>query len=219
MFPLRDSARSERVPFVTILIILLNVLAFFYELSLGDFELNEFLLRYGTVPKRFAVEDLFTSMFLHGGWAHLIGNVWFLWIFGDNIEDILGHGKFLLFYLCCGAVGGLGHVVLNSASAAPAIGASGAISGVMGAYLIKFPTSRVTTLIFFLMTVEVPALLMIGLWFLAQLFSGLGSLAVVGGPQGGTAWFAHIGGFLAGCVLVQILPTRPSWKVRRHYGW
>lgn len=219
MFPLRDSQQSERPPFVTSVIILLNVVAFFYQLSLSEFELTNFMMRYGTVPARFAWDTLFSSMFLHGGWMHLIGNMWFLWVFGDNIEDILGHASYLLFYLLCGLAGGIGHVLLNSNSVVPAIGASGAISGVMGAYLMKFPASRVTTLVFFIMTVEVPALLIIGWWFVTQLFSGLGSLASANPQGGGTAWFAHIGGFIAGCILIQAMPTKPRWRVRRDHGW
>jgi membrane associated rhomboid family serine protease len=199
-------------------IILLNVAAFLYQLSLSEFELTEFMMRNGTVPARFAWETLFTSMFLHGGWMHLIGNMWFLWVFGDNIEDILGHANYLVFYLACGLAGGIGHVLLNANSVVPAIGASGAISGVMGAYLMKFPASR-TTLVFFIMTVEVPALLMIGWWFVTQLFSGLGSLASANPQPGGTAWFAHIGGFIAGCILIQALPTKPRWRVRRDHDW
>jgi membrane associated rhomboid family serine protease len=219
MFPLRDSEKSESPAIVVLLIIALNVWAFFHQISLTDYELDAFLRTYGTVPRRFKVADLFTSMFLHGGWMHLVGNLWFLWVFGDNVEDILGHASFLVFYLACGVAGGVAHVLANPDSTVPAIGASGAISGVMGAYLLKFPRSRVTTLIFFLLTIEVPALLMIGYWFLTQLLSGFGSLASADPNSGGTAWFAHIGGFAAGCVLIQILPTKPRWNVRRNYEW
>ncbi len=219
MFPLRDSQKSEGIPFVTLALIMMNAIAFLYQVSLSDYELDALVSRYGAVPRRFEWQDLVSSMFLHGSWMHLLGNMWFLWIFGDNIEDILGHGNFVVFYLATGLAGGLAHVVLNPASGVPAIGASGAISGVMGAYLVKFPASRVTTLVFFLFTMEVPALLMIGLWFFTQLLSGVGSLAAVNSNAGGTAWFAHIGGFLAGCVLISILPTRPRWQVRRDYGW
>lgn len=222
MFPLRDSEPSLSKPLVTIALIAVNVLAFFYELSLDDFSLHHFLEMHGTVPRNFEVEDLFTSMFLHGGWMHLLGNVWFLWVFGDNIEDTLGPLKYLLFYLACGVVGGLLHVFFNPASNLPAIGASGAISGVMGAYLVRFPHSRVHTLVFFFVfatTIEVPALLMIGYWFVVQLFSGFGHLAMADAGKGGTAWFAHIGGFLAGMVLIRMLPKRPSWRVRQEFRW
>jgi membrane associated rhomboid family serine protease len=219
MFPLRDSQPSEKQPLLTMALILVNVLVFFYQLSLGDFELNDFLARCGAVPARLDWPDLFTSIFLHGGWMHLIGNMWFLWVFGDNIEDILGRGNYLVFYIACGLAGGLGHILLNPTSQVPAVGASGAISGIMGAYLLKFPQSRITTLVFFILTVEIPALFMIGYWFVTQIFSGVGSLAATGTQQGGTAWFAHIGGFIAGCVLIQLLPTRSRWQVRRDHGW
>ncbi len=222
MFPLRDSEQSGSTPFVTVGLILVNLLAFFYELSLDDFSLNHFLAEWGTVPRNFEFVDVFTSMFLHAGWMHVIGNIWFLWIFGDNIEDILGHSSYLVFYLLCGLVGGLLHVMFNPNSAVPAIGASGAISGVMGAYLMRFPRSRIHTLLFFFIfatTLEVPALLMIGYWFVVQLFSGFGHLAMAAGDQGGTAWFAHIGGFVAGMALIRILPTRASGRVRQEFRW
>ena len=222
MFPLRDSERSQGTPFVTVALILANLLAFFYEISLDDYSLNHFLTQWGTVPRSFEVVDVFTSMFLHGGWMHVLGNVWFLWIFGDNVEDILGHAKFLLFYLLCGVAGGLAHVIFNPDSAVPAIGASGAISGVMGAYLLSFPNARVHTLLFlfvFVTTMEVRAIFMIGYWFLVQLLSGFGNLAASGAQQGGTAWFAHIGGFLAGMILIRLLPTRPNWRIRQESKW
>lgn len=222
MFPLRDSEKSASTPFVTVGLILVNLIAFFYEVSLDDFSLNHFLAQWGTVPRDFQFVDVFTSMFLHGGWMHVIGNVWFLWIFGDNIEDILGHANYLIFYLLCGLAGGLLHVAFNSNSAVPAIGASGAISGVMGAYLVRFPRSRIHTLLFFFVfvtTIDVPAMLMIGYWFVVQLFSGFGHLAMAGGDKGGTAWFAHIGGFVAGMALIRILPTRPSGRVRQEFRW
>lgn len=222
MFPLRDSERSQSTPVVTVALILANLLAFFYEISLDEYSLNHFLAQWGTVPRRFEFVDLFTSMFLHGGWLHVLGNVWFLWIFGDNVEDILGHSKFLFFYLFCGLAGGLAHVFFNPDSALPAIGASGAISGIMGAYLLRFPQSRVHTLLFFFVfatTMEVPAILMIGYWFVVQLFSGFGSLAASGAPKGGTAWFAHIGGFVTGMILIRLMPTRPSWRIRQESKW
>lgn len=222
MFPLRDSERSESTPYVTIALIGLNLLLWFYEVSLDPYSLNEFLMQYGTVPRDFAFGDLFSSMFLHGGWMHVLGNVWFLWVFGDNVEDVLGHWPYLLFYLLSGLAGGLLHVALNANSALPAIGASGAISGVMGAYLLKFPRARIHTAIVFVVfftTVEVPALLMIGYWFAVQVFSGLGSLGARQAAGGGTAWFAHLGGFLAGAVLIKVMPTRAKWAIRQEYNW
>jgi membrane associated rhomboid family serine protease len=222
LFPLRDSEQRLTTPFVTVGLIVLNLLAFLYELSLGDFELHHFLMVWGTVPNDFQIFSLFSSMFLHGGWMHVLGNVWFLWVFGDNVEDVLGSKQYLLFYLLCGLAGGLAHVLFNAESAVPAIGASGAISGVMGAYLIRFPRARVHTLLFFFVfatTIDVPAVLMIGYWFVVQLFSGFGQLAQAGTQGGGTAWFAHIGGFVAGMVLIRVLPTRPSWRVRQESEW
>jgi membrane associated rhomboid family serine protease len=159
-------------------------------------------------------------MFLHGGWMHIIGNMWFLWVFGDNVEDSLGHWKFLLFYLLCGIAAGLSQAVLNPNSTAPTIGASGAIAGVMGAYLVKFPRSRITTLVFvffFLTTFELPAIVVLGYWFVIQLFSGFGSVAHSHLTAGGVAWFAHIGGFLAGILLIWILPTRQPYERRGSY--
>lgn len=213
MFPLRDSIPSSRTPIVTIGLIVVNLLVFFYELSLGPIALAQFTLRYGTVPAALDWTSLLTSMFLHGGWMHVLGNMWFLWVFGDNIEDTLGHFNYLLFYLLCGFAGGLAHVALSPGSATPAIGASGAISGVMGAYLLKFPRSQVKTLIFIFVlvtTFDVPAPLMIGYWIFIQVLSGFGSLAAhAGSAGGGTAWFAHIGGFLAGMILVFAFPSQP----------
>ena len=222
MFPLRDSEASQTTPFVTIALIAVNLLAFFYELSLDDFSLHYFLSHWGTVPRELSYSSLITSMFLHGGWMHVLGNMWFLWIFGDNIEDILGHGQYIVFYLLCGIAGGLLHVLFNPGSNLPAIGASGAISGVMGAYLVSFPRSRIHTLIFFVVfmtTVEVPAIFMIGFWFAIQLFSGVGHFASADAQQGGTAWFAHVGGFVAGVLLIKLMPTRPRLQIRQESQW
>ncbi len=222
MFPLRDSERSQTKPIVTIALVVINLLAFFYEVSLDDFSLHHFLSEWGTVPRDFRFVSVLTSMFLHGGWMHVLGNMWFLWIFGDNIEDVLGHGQYLLFYLLCGIAGGLLHFGFNPGSSLPAIGASGAISGVMGAYLISFPRARIHTLIFFVIfitTIEVPAILMIGYWFAVQLFSGFGQLAEASNQQGGTAWFAHVGGFVAGVVLIKLIPTRPRLEIRQENRW
>jgi membrane associated rhomboid family serine protease len=223
LFPLWDSEKSESRPVVTICLIVVNVLAFFYQISLDGFSLHQFLMHFGTVPRDFEFLDLLTSMFLHGGWMHLLGNMWFLWVFGDNIEDILGRWNYLGFYLLCGAAGGILHVWSAPNSPLPAIGASGAISGVMGAYLVKFPKSRIHTLLFFIIfvtTIEVPAILMIGYWFAVQLFSGFGSLAQASAAKGGgTAWFAHVGGFVAGVVLIKLLPARARWSIRKEYGW
>src|SRR5512138_1287065 len=160
MIPLRDSQPSYSTPLVTISLIVANTLVFLMQFTMDPFTLNHFIGSFGLVPSRLDLTTLVTSMFLHGGWMHLIGNMWFLWIYGDNIEDILGHGKFLLFYLLCGISAGLVHVLFNAGSRLPTVGASGAIAGVMGAYMVKFPHSRIVTLVpifFFLTTMEIPA--------------------------------------------------------------
>src|SRR5262245_30626659 len=147
-FPLRDTQPSYSRPVVTSMIIVFNVLIFLYQFSLNEYQLNAFVATWGLVPERFSVINVFSSMFLHGGWMHLIGNMWFLWIFGDNIEDILGHGKFFLFYIMCGVVAALAQTMLNPFSRVPMVGASGAIAGVMGSYLVKFPHARIETFAF-----------------------------------------------------------------------
>src|SRR6266542_2907494 len=141
MFPLKDTQRSYSTPVVTVLLIAVNVMVFLYEASLDPYTQNYFVAVWGLTPARFHAIDMFTSMFLHGGWMHLLGNMWFLWIFGDNIEDVLGHGKFRLFYLLCGLAAGVGHIAFNPYSRVPSVGASGAIAGVMGGYIVKFPHS------------------------------------------------------------------------------
>ncbi|MBC7928639.1 MAG: rhomboid family intramembrane serine protease [Bryobacteraceae bacterium] len=222
MIPLRDTQPSNSFPFVTLLIIVANVLIFFFQLSLEPHFLNYFIANYGIVPDRFQLADLVTSMFLHGGWMHLIGNMWFLWIYGDNVEDVVGHGRFLLFYLMCGVAAGLVHVLLNADSRVPTVGASGAIAGVMGAYMVKFPRSKVLTLIpifIFFTTVEIPAFFILLYWFVIQIFSGLGSVGVSNVSRGGVAWFAHIGGFVAGIGLVYLLGTRERFRHRSDLRW
>ena len=222
MFPIRDTQPSYSRPVVTILIIVLNVLAFLYEFSLDDYSRNYFIANYGLIPDRFHIWAVFTSMFLHGGWMHIIGNMWFLWIFGDNVEDVMGHGKYLIFYLLCGVAAGMTQVMFNPHSRLPMVGASGAIAGVMGAYLIKFPQSRIVTVVFifiFLTRIEVPAVLMLLYWFFIQLFSGFGSIGYSQANQGGTAFFAHIGGFIAGMILVKLLGTREKYLRRSDLNW
>lgn len=222
MIPLRDSQPSYSTPVVTLGLIAVNVVVFLYQISLDQFSLNHFIFSYGVVPEQLNVATLFTSMFLHGGWLHLIGNMWFLWIYGDNVEDILGPVKYLLFYLLCGVLAALLHVALNMDSRIPTVGASGAIAGVMGAYLAKFPRARIVTLIFvfvFVTTIEVPAFLILVYWFAIQLFSGVGSIGYSTAAAGGTAWFAHIGGFVAGLGLIYILGTRPRYRRHRELQW
>jgi membrane associated rhomboid family serine protease len=222
MIPLRDTERSYSAPVVTVLIIVANAVAFFYELSLDPWSRNHLITVYGIVPDRLHYVSLLASMFLHGGWLHVIGNMWFLWIFGDNVEDILGHLRYLVFYLLCGLAAAGTHILLNADSSVPTIGASGAIAGVMGAYLVKFPHSRIVALVFVLLfftTVELPAMWFLAYWFILQLFSGVGSVASAHQSSQGVAWFAHVGGFLAGIVLIKILPTRRPYQGRADLYW
>ncbi len=222
MIPLRDSQPSFSKPVVTFALIAVNTVLFLYQASLDRFSLNHFIQVYGLVPDDLRLGTLVSSMFLHGGWLHLIGNMWFLWIYGDNVEDLLGHGKFLFFYVLCGVAAGLAHVALNADSRIPTVGASGAIAGVMGAYLVKFPRSRIVTLVpvvFFLTTIEVPASLILVYWFVVQFFSGFGSIGYSNLSQGGVAWFAHVGGFLAGAGLIFLLRPRDRYRRRPDVAW
>jgi membrane associated rhomboid family serine protease len=222
MFPLKDTQPSYSRPVVTMGLIVVNLLVFVFEFSLGPRTLNAFIEYYGLVPDHFQVSRIFTAMFLHGGWMHVLGNMWFLWIFGDNIEDLLGHGKYLLFYLVCGVAAALGQVVADPNSTVPMVGASGAIAGVMGAYLVKFPRARVLTLVFiffFITTIEIPAPIMLAYWFVIQLFSGIGSLAGSHLSQGGTAFFAHVAGFVSGLVLVKVMGSSGVYNRRRDRYW
>ena len=222
MFPLRDTQPSYSKPVVTYALIAVNLLVFLYEFSLDDYSRNQFIALYGLTPDNFSVLNIFTSMFLHGGWLHVLGNMWFLWIFGDNIEDILGHGKYLLFYLLCGVAAGLTQTFMTEGSRVPMVGASGAIAGVMGAYMVKFPRSRIDTIVFifiFFTRVDVPAWLMLIYWFAVQFFSGVGSIGYSSASQGGTAFFAHVGGFLAGIALVSLLGARERYYRRRDVYW
>ena len=217
MFPLKDDIPTDKKPIVTVAIILANLLIFFYQLSLGE-NFNFFLFKYGAIPFEITHGQevtyqsavpipltLFTAMFLHGGWMHVIGNMWYLWIFGNNVEDKLGHFKFIIFYLLAGLIASLTYVATNVNSQVPMIGASGAIAGVLGAYLIRFPGARVLTLIwfgFFVRIVAIPALYVLGFWFIIQLLNGLPSIGA--NITGGVAWFAHIGGFVAGMGLFKV---------------
>jgi membrane associated rhomboid family serine protease len=223
MIPLRDVVPSRTTPYVTIGIIALNALAFWFELSLSGGARQGFLREFGIVPAEFGWTTLVSSMFLHGGWLHIIGNMWYLWIFGDNVEDRLGHGRYLVFYLMCGALAGLAQTLVTPDSYVPTIGASGAIAGVMGAYFVLYPHSRVLTLIplfIFIEIIEIPAIFFLGFWFLMQLFSGAGSIARTTGSQGGVAFWAHVAGFLVGLVGVFVFrrPERERvewWNERR----
>jgi len=222
MIPLRDTQPSRTVPVVTIGIIVANLIVFFFELSLDPFSRNYFMEIYGLVPARLNPATLITSMFIHAGWLHIIGNMWFLWIFGDNIEDILGRWKYIVFYLAAGVAAGLAQVATNPYSRLPTVGASGAIAGVMGAYIVTFPRARILTIvpIFILFTwLELPAAVVIGFWFVMQLFSGVASIGYSQMNEGGTAWWAHIGGFLAGIALIKLLPTKRPHRRRPELYW
>jgi membrane associated rhomboid family serine protease len=229
--PLRDDNPTSRTPVVTYALIGLNVLAWFFELSRGVVEstfvfgaIPQFILHHlrdgelilprnslhlhQGVPWPFSI---FTSMFMHGSWLHIIGNMWFLWIFGDNVEDAMGRVKYLLFYLLCGVAAAAAQIAVSSDSSFPMVGASGAIAGVLGAYLVLYPHARVKclwVLIIFVTFIWVPAWLLLGLWFLSQFFVPMGS---------GVAWMAHVGGFVAGLALVKLFartkrpPQRPAW--------
>src|SRR5437762_8584996 len=211
MIPLRDVIPSRTVPFLTITIIVLNGLAWLYELGLPRADLAVFLQQFGVVPAYFAVPTLISSMFLHGSWSHVLGNMWYLWIFGDNVEDRMGHGRFLVFYLLCGIVAAFGQIVIDPTSTLPTIGASGAIAGVMGAYFVLYPQSRVLTLIpliVFWEIVELPAIFLLGFWFLMQLFSAGAIAATSNTAGGGVAFMAHVAGFITGLIGVFVFRKR-----------
>src|ERR1700693_2144508 len=218
MIPLRSTERVQSTTFVVGILIALNVLIFLYQVSLDPYALQQFVEHWGIVPDSISgnLQTLLTSMFLHGGWLHLLGNMLFLWVFGRNVEDLIGGVRFLAFYLCCGLAAAILQVITNPYSRVPTIGASGAIAGVMGAYLIKFPRARIVTLvpiIIFITTVEIPAWAMLLWWFVIQLFSGLGSLATTNYAGGGIAWFAHVGGFVAGMLLIRAFQVkRRQWR-------
>lgn len=218
--PLTDHIRRRTFWLFTLVLILLNVWAFLIELSLGR-NLNRFIFLYGLTPARYTVPhiaariplslsllSIFISMFLHGGWLHLLGNMLFLFVFGRSVEDRYGHWKFLLIYFLSGFGGAVVHIALNAGSRLPTIGASGAIAGVLGAYFISFPGARITTLIFlifFFWTIDLPAILLLGYWFLIQFLTGFQMLGIQTAATGGVAWWAHVGGFIMGMVLAATL--------------
>ena len=207
MIPLRDVIPSRTTPYVTVTLIVLNGLIFAYQFLLGS-GVQEFIYVFGLVPAEFSWPTVFTSMFLHGGLMHAGGNMLYLWIFGDNVEDRMGHGRFVAFYLLCGVAAALAQTWVSPDSVVPMVGASGAIAGVMGAYFVLYPKSRIVTLlpfIIFFQVIEVPAIVFLGIWFLMQFVCGLGSVAVTsadGAAQmaGGVAFWAHVAGFAAGLV-------------------
>jgi membrane associated rhomboid family serine protease len=224
MIPVSDTVRSRTFPYVNIVLILANIAVFVYEITLSTGEINRFIFDWGVVPSRLIdwlenpsgsnQEELFTpltSMFLHGGWFHLIGNMLFLWVFGDNVEDALGHLRYLFFYVIAGIGAVALQVYVDQDGVIPMVGASGAIAGVLGAYLVLHPRATVAVLIpwlWFLGTFPVPAMLLIGFWFFLQLFNSIASIGTAVGVTSGVAYWAHIGGFLTGLILIWIVPRR-----------
>ena len=217
MIPLRDVIPSRTTPVVTTALIAINVLVFLYQWSLGPDDGTRFIFTWGLVPAYFSWVTVLTSMFLHGGFLHVGGNMLYLWIFGDNVEDRLGHGRFVAFYLLCGVAAALAQMFVSPSSQVPLVGASGAIAGVMGAYYVMYPHSRIVTLIpfFFLQVVEVPAIFFLGIWFLMQFLNGVGSIAQVEAGTGGVAFWAHVAGFVTGVAGALVLRRperqRPEW--------
>jgi membrane associated rhomboid family serine protease len=227
VFPIRDSAICRRFPLMVWLIIAANVLLFLQELRLPAPHLDALLDLFGVVPARYTHPrwaqaqgyprdwlPLLSHMFLHGGWAHLVGNMWMLKIFGDSIEDRMGPLRFLAFYLLCGGFALLAHLAVERDSLLPVVGASGAIAGVMGGYYVLFPRARVTVLVPVIIVpllFEVPAVLFLGLWFLAQAWSGMLSITARA-FEGGVAWWAHVGGFFAGALVVALFVRRERWQ-------
>ncbi len=224
MIPIRDESPTRRVPWLTLLFIAANIAVFAYELSLEPAGLEAFWMRWSFVPSRFAaapfsvpeIATIFTAMFMHAGWVHLGGNMLYLWIFGNNIEDRFGPAGYTAFYLLSGVVAALAQFAAAPGSTIPTLGASGAVAGVLGAYILLFPGASVVTLIpvfVFIEVARVPAYLVIGFWFILQLGSGLASLGSEAAAGGGVAWFAHIGGFAAGLVLA--LPAAVASRSKR----
>jgi membrane associated rhomboid family serine protease len=240
MIPFRDDNPTRITPYVTVAIIAANVAVFMYQLSLSAPAVNRFIYEFGAIPAvvlgtqalpaQIALIppflSIFTSMFLHGGFMHIIGNMLYLWIFGNNIEEAMGHARFFLFYLVSGVLASTAHILSNTASTVPSIGASGAISGVLGAYLLLYPRAQVLTLVplgFFLQLMYLPAWLILGFWFVLQVISGSLGQAELGG---GVAWWAHIGGFVAGVLLVGLFKRRevrffnaPQYHRSRYVSW
>jgi membrane associated rhomboid family serine protease len=215
MIPLKDNIPTRRFPLITVLIIGLNCLVYLYQLSLGRMG-RHFIYALGAIPYEFThftnmpsypevpfPLTLVSSMFMHGGLFHLGGNMLYLWIFGNNVEDCMGRGRFVVFYLLCGSIAAFSHILTNPDSTIPMVGASGAVSGILGAYLLLYPRARVLTLLFFgffIRIVEIPAMVVLGFWIVVQLLNGTKAL---GSSVGGVAWFAHVGGFIAGLILIQ----------------
>ncbi len=215
MIPLRSSERVSSHTVVTGALIALNALVFLYQNTLSYNQLDQFVYNWGIVPDDLRLITLLTSMFLHGGWLHLLGNMLFLWVFGRNLEDLIGGGRFLVFYLVCGLAAAVVQVIANPYARVPTIGASGAIAGVMGAYLIKFPRSNIDTLVLlfiFFTRLSIPAPFYLLFWFAMQFVSGFESIGQRSYTGGGVAYFAHIGGFIAGILLIRMFRSRQRWR-------
>ncbi len=218
MLPFKDNIPTDRFPVITVLLIAINAAVFLFELTLNDSQLESFFVQFGMTPYEIThgvsllprdipvYLTLITSMFLHGGWLHIGGNMLYLWIFGNNVEDTMGRFRFVIFYLMCGLLAGFAQIAIGPNSLVPNIGASGAIAGVLGGYLLLYPRARVTTLVFlvvFITVVQLPAVVVLIFWFLFQLFAGIAGIAGSGG-EGGVAYFAHIGGFIAGLLAIKL---------------
>jgi membrane associated rhomboid family serine protease len=229
MLPVADSVRSRTFPYVNLAIIIANFLVFFYELSLGN-EVDSFMRDWGAVPR--FVTDYFdnssaypyrvlftpiTAMFIHGGWLHILGNMLFLWVFGDNVEDAIGHVSYLFFYLLAGIAAAAVQILVDTGSGVPMVGASGAIAGVLGAYVVLYPRATIAAVIFpfVFWVLPIPAFVLIGLWFFLQLLYGAAAIGTAVGASEGVAWWAHIGGFLAGLLLVWAFRGRRSTRPAR----
>jgi membrane associated rhomboid family serine protease len=228
MIPIRDDIRTRETPVVNYLLIAMNVLVFLLMVTMSDTSLEAFFYEHAMIPANYTdgsvsfgdVMDIFTSMFMHAGLAHIGGNMLYLWIFGDNVEDRVGHGRYLIFYLVGGLVADVAHFLTDPYSTIPTVGASGAIAAVLGAYLIYFPGSQIATFIplplgiFYKLTM-LPAAVVLGFWFVFQLFDGVAALG--GGEASGVAYWAHIGGFVAGILMAKLLPTES--RRQEAYAW
>ncbi len=220
MFPLYDTVRTRTFPFINLTLILANVLAFLYELRLDPVALEQFIFTWGLIPDRFLGDPsttwntIFSSMFLHGGWFHIINNMWVLFIFGDNVEAGMGRVRYLIFYLLSGVAAALLQTYILPSSTVPMIGASGAVAGVLGAYLILVPRARIASLVpilFIFTIVEIPAVFFLVFWFVSQLYSGL--FSIQGAGESGIAWWAHIGGFVFGFIMVFLFRRRAPHRI------
>ncbi len=244
LFPIRDENPSREKPIVNYVIIGINILVYLYEVSLDPTRLHMFFMKYGIIPIEYGIKlgivhsvppqyiytlnlvrsavpwNLLTAMFLHGGFMHILGNMWFLWIFGDNVEDAMGHFRYLIFYILSGLIASFTHILFHPGSAVPMIGASGAISGVLGAYFLLYPGARIISLAFLgfvITTIALPAYLYLGVWIFIQIIFGFGSIGAHGAASG-VAWFAHIGGFFGGMLIMPLFARRRRTPPR-YYWW